>query len=83
MVAVITRVAPEVRFVSGAGEHDLGRGAEDDGEARRRAGGKTGLVASIVTGPTSAPVIVLVATPLEAVALPVPVTVPVPAAWRR
>ena len=35
-------------------------------------------VASIVTEPASAPVIVLVATPLAAVALPVPLTVPVP-----
>ena len=35
-------------------------------------------VASIVTVPASAPVIVLVATPPEAVALPVPLTVPVP-----
>ena len=35
-------------------------------------------VASIVTEPTSAPVIVLVATPLAAVAVPVPVTVPAP-----
>ena len=35
-------------------------------------------MASIVTEPTSAPVIVLVATPLAAVALPVPVTVPAP-----
>ena len=35
-------------------------------------------VASIVTEPTSWPVIVLVATPAAAVALPVPVTVPAP-----
>ena len=35
-------------------------------------------VASIVTEPTRAPVIVLVATPEAAVALPVPVTVPAP-----
>ena len=35
-------------------------------------------VASIVTEPASAPVIVLVATPAAAVALPVPVTVPAP-----
>ena len=35
-------------------------------------------VASIVTVPARAPVIVLVATPLAAVALPVPVTVPAP-----
>ena len=35
-------------------------------------------VASIVTGPARLPVIVLVATPAEAVALPVPLTVPAP-----
>ena len=35
-------------------------------------------VASMTTGPTRAPVIVLVATPLAAVAVPVPVTVPAP-----
>ena len=35
-------------------------------------------VASMVTEPTSAPVIVFVATPLAAVAVPVPVTVPAP-----
>ena len=35
-------------------------------------------VASIVTEPTRAPVIVLVATPAVAVAVPVPVTVPAP-----
>ena len=40
-------------------------------------------VASIVTEPTSAPVIVLVATPATAVALPVPVTVPAPEALAK
>ena len=35
-------------------------------------------VASIVTAPASCPVIVFVATPAEAVALPVPLTVPAP-----
>ena len=40
-------------------------------------------VASIVTEPTRAPVIVLVATPLAAVALPVPVTVPAPDALAK
>ena len=38
-------------------------------------------VASIVTGPTSAPVIVLLATPATAVSVPVPVTVPAPEAF--
>ena len=40
-------------------------------------------VASIVTGPARTPVIVLVATPLAAVALPVPVTVPAPEALAK
>ena len=40
-------------------------------------------VASIETVPASAPVIVFVATPPDAVALPVPLTEPVPDAWRR
>ena len=40
-------------------------------------------VASIVTEPTSSPVIVLVATPAAAVALPVPVTVPAPEALAK
>ena len=40
-------------------------------------------VASIVTEPTRTPVTVLVATPLEAVALPVPLTVPAPEALAK
>ena len=40
-------------------------------------------VASMFTVPSSAPVTVLVATPLEAVAVPVPVTVPSPPAWSK
>ena len=40
-------------------------------------------VASMTTGPTRAPVTVLVATPLAAVAVPVPVTVPVPDALAK
>ena len=40
-------------------------------------------VASIVTEPTSTPVTVFVATPLEAVALPVPLTVPAPEAFPK
>ena len=56
----------------GAGERDLGRGAVDDGEAPRVPVVRPAAVASIVTGPARAPVIVLVATPRGAVALPVP-----------
>ena len=40
-------------------------------------------VASIVTEPARTPVIVLVATPLDAVALPAPLMVPAPAPARR
>ncbi len=40
-------------------------------------------VASIMTAPTRAPVTVLVATPLAAVALPVPLTVPAPEAFAK
>ena len=40
IVAVRTRVAPEVRLVVGAGERDLGGGAVDDGEGAERAGGR-------------------------------------------
>ena len=40
-------------------------------------------VASIETVPASAPVIVFVATPPDAVALPVPLTVPAPEAWAK
>ena len=61
-----------------AGEDDVGGGAVDDGEGPRVPVVSPAAVASIVTEPTSAPVIVLVATPLAAVAVPVPVTVPAP-----
>ena len=83
-VAVSTRVAPEVRFVGRAGEDDVGGGAVDDGEGAERAGGQaapTWLPSS--TEPTSAPVIVFVATPATAVSLPVPVTVPAPEALAK
>ena len=40
-------------------------------------------VASIVTEPTSSPVIVLVATPATAVSVPVPLTLPAPEPCRR
>ena len=50
----------------------------DDGERAERPVVNPAAVASIVTEPASAPVIVLVATPFETVALPVPDTVPAP-----
>ena len=78
IVAVRTRVAPDVRFVvapvrtmSAAGPWTTVK-APSVPVVRPRA------VASIVTEPTSAPVTVFVATPLAAVAVPVPVTVPAP-----
>ena len=83
IVAVRTRVAPEVRF------------AVEPLSVIWVAAPWTTLnepsvpvvspaaVASIVTGPARTPVIVLVATPLDAVALPVPLTVPAPAACAK
>ena len=63
IVAVSTRVAPEVRFaVEPVRAISRGR-AVDDGEGAERAGRQPGRVASIVTEPASAPVIVFVATP--------------------
>ena len=42
IVAVRTRVAPEVRLVVAPRERDLGGGAVDDGEGAERAGGEAG-----------------------------------------
>ena len=42
IVAVSTRVAPEVRLAVDAGECDLGGGAVDDGEGAEGAGGEPG-----------------------------------------
>ena len=41
IVAVRTRVAPEVRLAVEPRERDLGGGAVDDGEGAERAGGET------------------------------------------
>ena len=60
-----------------AGERDLRRGAVDDGEGAEGAGGEADSPSPpCVTEPTRSPVIVFVATPSTAVAVPVPVTVP-------
>ena len=61
-----------------AGEDDVGGRAVDDGEGPSVPEVSPAEVASIVTEPARTPVIVLVATPAEAVALPVPLTVPAP-----
>ena len=78
IVAVRTRVAPEVRLVvepvsamSAAAPWTTVKGA-------RVPVVSPAAVASITTEPTSAPVMVFVATPAVAMAVPVPVTVPAP-----
>ena len=78
IVAVRTRVAPEVRLVvepvsamSAAAPWTTVKGASVPAVS-------PAAVASIVTEPTSAPVMVFVATPAVAMAVPVPVTVPAP-----
>ena len=78
IVAVRTRVAPEVRFVVAPVSAIWAAAPWTTVKAPRVPVVSPAAVASIVTEPTSAPVIVLVATPLAAVAVPVPVTVPAP-----
>ena len=82
-IAVRTRLAPEVRlavepvsWICAAGPWTTENGSSVP-VVRPTA------VASMVTAPTSWPVIVLVATPFEAVAVPVPVTVPAPDAFEN
>ena len=78
IVAVSTRVAPEVRLVVAPVSAIWAAAPWTTVKAPSVPVVRPAEVASIVTEPTSAPVIVLVATPLAAVALPVPVTVPAP-----
>ena len=78
IVAVRTRVAPEVRLVVAPVRTMSAAGPWTTVKAPRVPVVRPAAVASIVTEPTRAPVIVLVATPLAAVAVPVPVTVPAP-----
>ena len=78
IVAVSTRVAPEVRLVVAPVSAIWAAGPWTTVKAPRLPVVSPAAVASIVTEPTRAPVIVLVATPLLAVAVPVPVTVPAP-----
>ena len=78
IVAVRTRVAPEVRLVVAPVRTMSAAAPWTTVKAPRVPVVSPAAVASIVTEPTSAPVIVFVATPLVAVAVPVPVTVPAP-----
>ena len=78
IVAVSTRVAPEVRLVVAPVSAIWVAAPWTTVKAPSVPVVRPAAVASIVTEPTSAPVIVLVATPLAAVAVPVPVTVPAP-----
>ena len=78
IVAVSIRVAPEarsavepVRMMSAAAPCTTSNAPSVPVE-------RPAAVASIVTGPARTPVIVFVATPLEAVALPLPLMVPIP-----
>ena len=80
MVAVRTRVAPEVRLVVAPVSAIWAAAPWTTVKAPRVPVVRPAAVASIVTEPTRAPVIVLVAIPAAGVALPVPVTVPAPVA---
>ena len=78
IVAVRTRVAPEVRLVVAPVSAIWAAAPWTTVKAPSVPVVRPAAVASIVTEPTSAPVIVFVATPAAAVAVPVPVTVPAP-----
>ena len=78
IVAVSTRVAPDVRSTVEPVRTMSAAAPWTTANAPSVPVVRPADVASIVTGPTSAPVIVLVATPPDTVALPVPVTVPTP-----
>ena len=78
IVAVRTRVAPEVRLAVDPLSVIWAAAPWTTVKAPSVPVVSPAAVASIVTEPTSAPVIVFVATPLAAVAVPVPVTVPAP-----
>ncbi len=80
IVAVRTRLAPEVRSAVEPVSAIWVAAPWTTLKAPRVPVVRPAAVASIVTEPTRAPVIVLVATPPAAVAFPVPVTVPVPEA---
>ena len=83
IVAVSTRVAPEVRLAVEPVSTISAAAPWTTVKAPSVPVVRPAAVASIVTEPTSAPVIVFVATPLDGGALPVPVTVPAPDALRE
>ena len=80
IVAVSTRFVPEGKSLSDALSTIFAAAPCVTVKAPRVPVARPLAAACIVTEPTSAPVIVLVATPFEAVAVPVPVTVPAPKA---
>ena len=83
IVAVSRRVAPEVRFAVEPVSAIWVAAPGTTVKAPRVPVVSPAAVASIVTVPARAPVIVLVATPAAAVALPVPDTVPAPDAFAK
>ena len=83
IVAVRTRVAPEVRLVVEPVSAIWVAAPWTTVKAPRVPVVRPAEVASIVTEPARAPVMVLVATPATAVSLPVPVTVPAPEALAK
>ena len=83
IVAVRTRVAPEVRLAVEPVSAIWAAAPWTTVKAPSVPVVSPAAVASIVTEPTSAPVTVFVATPATAVSLPVPVTVPAPEALAK
>ena len=83
IVAVRTRVAPEVRLVVAPVRAMSAAAPWTTVKAPSVPVVRPPEVASIVTEPARSPVIVLVATPAAAVAVPVPVTVPAPEALAK
>ena len=83
IVAVRTRVAPDVRFAVEPESEIWVAALWTTVKAPRVPVVSPAAVASIVTEPASTPVIVFEATPATAVALPVPVTVPAPEALAK
>ena len=83
IVAVSRRVVPEVRSVVEPVSAICAAAPWTTVKAPRVPVVRPAAVASIVTEPARTPVIVFVATPAEAVALPVPLTVPAPDALAK
>ena len=83
IVAVRTRVAPEARSAVEPVSTMSAAAPWTTSKEARVPVVSPAAVASIVTGPARTPVIVFVATPAEAVALPLPLTVPIPACFAK